>query len=140
MSESSLSKHFLCPYTNPFNNDIAGKYIIAYKKEADIKPEQLTKELPSVGSEYRIKFHLLVSKLESIEEPYNILTFTVDKGGDDENNLKYGDRNPAVFIKDEEIIIQAAVNLNPKFETKVPLKLGKWIKIEICQHVIENKV
>ena len=127
-----------CTYCTP--NTVLGGYIVPYKKEVDIKPDTLITELRSLGSEYQIKFQLFVSKLKDTEEPYNILTVTVDKGMDDENNLKYGDRNPAVYIKGKELIIQAAVNFNPKFETKVPLIVGKWMKIEICQHVIKNKV
>ena len=121
---------------------VLGKYIIPYEKEREITPKTVIADLPGLGSEYKIKFQLLISKLDDTDEVYNILSFSVDGMVDAKDNSKwhYGDRNPAVSLKDKELIIQATVNRNLDFETKVPLKVGKWMKIEICKHVINNKV
>ena len=95
--------------------------------------------LENLGSEYEIKFQLFISKLENTKKTYNILTFSVDNGKEDKNHRKKGDRIPAVFIKDKELIIAAAVNKDPNFQTKVPIIVDSWIKIEICQHLISDK-
>ena len=121
---------------------VLGKYIIPYEEEKEIMPKTMITDLLGLGSEYKIKFQLFITKLENTDEVHNILSFSVDREvyGKNNSKLHYGDRNPAVSIKDKKLIIQTAVNNNTNFETKVPLKVGKWMKIEICQHVIKNKV
>ena len=93
-----------------------------------------------MGSEYKIKFKLIVHEMKKMKEPYNILAFTADKGIEDPEYLKYGDYNPSVCVKDDEVIIKTPISGDPAFLTKVPLTLGKWMTIEICQHVIDKKV
>ena len=95
-----------------------------------------------MGSEYQIRFQLFISRLESRKEPHTILAFTLDRGVQDrdDSSWEYGHRNPAVFVQDKKLIIQSAVNMNPSFETKIPLKVGSWMKIEISQRVIKNEV
>ena len=95
--------------------------------------------LPDMGSEYKVKFSLLITKMKKQDYWYNVLSFTVDKGMEDMKHLKYGERAPSVFVKDNKLLVRAAVNGNPNFGKAFPLTVGKWTKIEICQHLIENE-
>jgi len=118
-----------------------GKTIIKYRDPEEVKSGNLVKVLDSVGSEFQLKFDLYISELKNPENPYNILTLTVDTGNEDVNNMKYGERIPAVFVKDNQLIINSAVNCDPNHEKRFPLPgIGKWIKMEICQHVIDDKL
>merc|ERR1712142_942928 len=118
-----------------------GKTIIKYREPEEVKSGNLVKVFDSVGSEFQLKFDLYISELRNPENPYNILTLTVDTGKEDVNNMKYGERIPAVFVKDNQLIINSAVNCDPNHEKRFPLPgIGKWIKMEICQHVIDDKL
>merc|ERR1712142_1075247 len=117
-----------------------GVFVAKYGEPQDVKPNQLVKVLESMGSEYKIKFQLKVTKLGKTEKPYNILLFTADKGLIDKNYMKEGDRNPGVSVLGNELLINADVGGNRNYLTKVPLTVGQWMKIEICQHIIDNKL
>ena len=96
----------------------------------------MIKVLPSLGSEYKIIFDLFINKFYP-STWYSILLFTVDKGRP--GTIKYGDRQPALFVRDNHLWIKSAVNGNSNYFKKFPKIIEKWIKIEICQHVINNK-
>merc|ERR1712142_140390 len=132
---------------DPYDNIIGGFVpepgvtIIKYRKPEEVKSDNLIKVFNSVGSEFQLKFDLYISELKNTKNPYNILTLTADTGTEDVNNIKYGERIPAVFVKDDQLIINSAVNCDPNHEKRFPLTgIGKWIKIEICQHVIDDKL
>ena len=116
---------------------IAGEYI--QKPEIVLKPGHLIKVLPGIGSEYKIIFDLLITKLY----PFiwsNVIVFTADTGHGCGGAIKYGDRIPALWVDNhKKLHISSGVSGNPNHKTIVPATVGKWMKIEICQHVINNK-
>merc|ERR1719435_903173 len=116
--------------------DNSGEYI--QKPEIELKPGNLIKVLPGIGSEYKIIFDLLITKLY----PYSwssVLMFTADTGLN--GLMKYGDRTPALYVdRNKKLFIASGVSGNPNLHTNVPATVGKWMKLEICQHTINNKL
>jgi len=113
-----------------------GEYI--QKPEIVLKPGNLIKDLPGLGSEYKIIFDLLITKvMPNIWS--SVLMFTADVGLY-AWPLKYGDRVPALYIWNEKLHIASSVSGNPNLHKDVPTTVGKWMKIEICQHTINNKL
>ena len=67
----------------------------------------------------------------------SVLIFTADTGR--KGALKYGDRVPALFVYNDKLHPASSVSGNPNLHTYIPTTVGKWMKIEICQHTINNK-
>ena len=63
--------------------------------------------------------------------------FTADTGLKGEP--KYGNRVPAVFVLNDKLYIVSAISGDPNKFFDVPTTVGKWMKIEICQHLMNNK-
>ena len=106
------------------------------KAEIDLKPDYLVAVLPSLGSEFKIKFDLLINNFES-STWYNILLFTVDKGLP--GSIKYGERHPAVFVKDGHLYIKAAVNGNSNYFKSFPIAIDKWMNLKISQKMLNDE-
>ena len=105
------------------------------KEEMVLKPNNLIKILPMVGSEYKIEFEYYITEY-GIHPWYNILLFAVDKGRNEK--IKYGDRLPGIFVhKDKSLWICSAINGNSNVcHPLTEFGLKKWRKVEICQHVL----
>ena len=104
-----------------------------------LKPNQLVTVLPNLGSEFKIIFDLQIKSYNHWPTTWlSVLSLTADQG-DVSERPKQGDRIPAIWIhKNKQIYIcftlsGTTVCYNGKTE------LGKWMKIEICQHIISNK-
>ena len=115
--------------------NVAGEYI--QKPEIVLKPGNLIKDLPGIGSEYKIIFDLLITKVMP-NRWHSVLSFTADTGHYS-GQLKYGDRVPALFVYNEKLYIASSVSGNPNLHTNIPTTVGKWMKLEICQHKMNNK-
>jgi len=113
-----------------------GEYI--QKPEIVLKPGNLIKDLPGIGSEYKIIFDLLITKVMP-NRWSSVISFTADTGHYS-GQLKYGDRVPALFVYNEKLYIASSVSGNPNLHTNILTTVGKWMKIEICQHKINNKL
>ena len=114
---------------------VAGEYI--QKPEIVLKPENLIKVLPGLGSEYKIIFDLLITKEYTNNRWLSVLMFTADTGL--KGYAKYGNRVPAVFVFNDKLHIVSAISGDPNKFFDVPTTVGKWMKIEICQHMMKNK-
>merc|ERR1712142_1272513 len=136
----------LDPKSNP-GVTIKGKYI--QRKEVDLKPKNLITVLPNLGSEYKIIFDLKITEMKP-KRWLSVIMFTADRGAG--GDVKYGERTPAVFVRDDKLNVNGTTKDDPKLHIasaisgnsnhhiNVPIKLGEWIKIEICQHVIDNQL
>jgi len=105
--------------------------------EIDLKPENLIKVLPALGSEYKVAFDLLITKVLR-NNWLSVLMFTADMGL--EVDVKNGDRIPAVFVWNDDLYIASSVNGDTNHHITVPTTVGEWMKIEICQHFINNQL
>ena len=97
----------------------------------------MIKVLPGLGSEYKIIFDLLITKEYTNNRWLSVLMFTADTGLKGEP--KYGNRVPAVFVLNDKLYIVSAISGDPNKFFDVPTTVGKWMKIEICQHMMKNK-
>merc|ERR1712240_937659 len=113
-----------------------GKWIIKWGKTESLRPGNLFYNIPALGSEYKIKFNLLVTSATPGKRN-TVLMFTADQGLSDDYDdyIKYGERIPAVYYEDGNIIISSSVDGDPTFDTRIPYTLGEWIALEICQHL-----
>ena len=114
---------------------VAGEYI--QKSEIVLKPENLIKVLPGLGSEYKIIFDLLITKEYTNNRWLSVLMFTADTGL--KGDPKYGNRVPAVYVYNNKLHIASSISGIPNKFFDVPTTVGKWMKIEICQHMMKNK-
>jgi len=105
-----------------------GKFI--QKSEIDLKPDNLIQVLPHLGSEYRITFDLLITRVLS-NYWLSVLMFTADKGRP--GRIKHGDRIPAVFVYNDRLYIATSIYGNTNHHVNVNATVGKWMKIEIGQ-------
>ena len=101
-----------------------------------LKRNNLIKVLPGLGSEFKIIFDLLITKVLR-NRWLNVLLFTADTGLNGQK--KYGDRIPSLFVHNDRLYVFSAVSGNPNYYQTVPTTVGKWMKIEICQHEMNNK-
>merc|ERR1712042_18359 len=136
----------LDPKSNP-DVTIKGKYI--QRKEVDLKPKNLITVLPNLGSEYKIIFDLKITEMKP-KRWLSVIMFTADRGAG--GDVKYGERTPAVFVRDDKLNVNGTTKDDPKLHIasaisgnsnhhiNVPIKLGEWIKIVISQHVIDNEL
>ena len=107
-----------------------------------LKPNQLITVLPNLGSEFKIIFDLQINNYNHWPTTWlSVLSFTADQGDVSERpfEIKKGDRIPAIWIhKNKKIYICFTLS-----GTQVcylgKTELRKWMKIEICQHIINNK-
>ena len=89
----------------------------------------VVKEFQNWGEEFNIEFTLKVTTVQTALWT-NIFHFTAD----DADNVKYGDRIPALFIhKDGYLTICSAVNDNKDFRTDQKFVYGKEHQITIMQ-------
>merc|ERR1719184_157107 len=115
----------------------SGEYI--QKNEIDLKPNNLIAVLPNLGSEYKIIFDVLIHKYKR-NTWYIVLLGTAD-GNMKGYGGKYGDRLPAVWIYND--FVWTAISINDDvnlYNTPAYVTVGKWMKIEICQHMKNNKL
>ena len=107
----------------------------------NLKSNNLIRVLPDLGSEYKIILDLLINQFRK-KNWFNVLMFTADKGLVTQDNwdIKYGERTPAIFIKNQKLWVASAISGNSNHaKGGLPLTVEKWMKIEICQHVIDKK-
>ena len=116
------------------NSFVSGEMI--QKAEIDLKPDYLVTVLPSLGSEFKIRFDLLINNFQS-STWYSVLLFTVDRGLP--GSIKYGERHPGIFVKDGHIYIKAAVNGNSNYLKRFQIVVDKWMHLKIVQKVLNNK-
>ncbi|XP_002166560.3 uncharacterized protein LOC100200973 [Hydra vulgaris] len=93
--------------------------------------------LVGVLSKLKVKFNVFFSiKLNSFSDGYkSVLHLTMG-----EDNEKYGDRIPGVWIYNQRLYVVFAINGNKNsFFTSKPLKLGQWTHISITQDIIRGK-
>ena len=115
---------------------VSGKYI--QKNEISLKANNLITVIPNFGSEYKIIFDVLINKFKR-NTWYSVLLLTADKNSNGHDS-KYGDRNPAVWVYNDQVWVSSSINEDPNLYTAPAYTtLGKWMKIEICQHMIDNK-
>ena len=114
---------------------VSGEYI--QKPEIVPEPGNLIKVIPGIGSEYKIIFDLLITKKYTNGRWLSVLMFTADTGL--KGHPKYGNRVPAVFVFNDKLHIVSAISGDPNKFFDVPTTVGKWMKIEICQHMMKNK-
>jgi len=113
------------------------KYI--QKNEIDLKANNLITVLPNLGSEYKIIFDVLINKYKR-NTWYTVLFGTADKHHNG-YGTKYGDRLPAVWVYNDFVWTAVSINDNPNlYHAPAYVTVGKWMKIEICQHMIDNKL
>jgi len=116
-----------------------GEYI--QKAELVLKPNTIITVLPNLGSEYKIIFDLFITKHETYwPDPWHsIIGFAVDKGL--HQHIKYGDRSPALWLHSDKMLhVTSSISGVSNFHKKMSCPVGKWTKIEICQHVVDNKL
>jgi len=113
---------------------ITGNWILKWGKTESLTPNNLHHIIPALGSEYKIKFNLLVNSVTPGRRN-TVLMFTADQGLSDDYDdyVKYGERIPAVYYEDGNIIISSSVDGDPTFDVRIPYTLGKWLGLEICQ-------
>ena len=102
----------------------------------DIKQNNQLTLLETLGKEYKISFEVFVVHFK--EDPWqSVIHFTL--GG---NMDKYGDRTPAVWIKnDKKVTIASAISGDKNaFDDICCLEAQKWTKIEISQLLVDGKV
>ena len=99
------------------------------------KNQQLT-ELDYLGREYILSFDLQLSTVAG-STWQNILHLTL--GGD---NSVYGDRTPALWLKDSKLYVASAISGNKDKNKFInpPLQAGAWMHVEISQTLRSNKV
>ena len=89
-----------------------------------------------MGKGYVIHFQL---KLDSVRpgDYLSVLQMTTA----DKKDQKYGDRNPAVFVKGNKLHIASAINgdRNHHFDVPKALEAGKWYHVAIKQEDVERK-
>ena len=103
--------------------------------QLDLKRNNLITVLPCIGKEYKISFDVFISKF--IANWQSIIHFTVG-----EDNAKYGDRTPGVWISNQKTFyICSALNGNKDycFKSTNVQQLGKWINVEISQTFVKDQ-
>ena len=104
-----------------------------------LKTNQIITVLPNLGSEFKIIFDLKLTEYNFWPAAWaSVLSFTADQGNVEEH-VKEGDRIPSIWVhKDKQIYICFTLSgTHVCYNGKTDL--GKWRKIEICQHIINNK-
>ena len=102
----------------------------------DIKQNNQLVLLEYLGKEYKISFEVFAGHFK--EDAYqSVIHFTL--GGNSDN---YGDRTPAVWIKnDKKVTIASAISGDKNaFDDICCLVAQKWTKIEISQTLVDGKV
>ena len=86
--------------------------------------------------EYKISFEVFISQVKT-DLYQSLIHFTLGANAD-----KYGDRTPAVWIKNNKAVtIASAISGNKNSNDEICcVKEGKWIKIEISQTLKKGKV
>ena len=103
----------------------------------DLKKNNQITVLPFLGKEYRLLFELKVTKFGT-EAHQSVIHLTL--GG---NAEKYGDRTPGVWITNTKLFgIASAIsgNLNSYQDLPTVLEENKWIRVEISQTLMDEKV
>ncbi|XP_002157249.1 uncharacterized protein LOC100204634 isoform X1 [Hydra vulgaris] len=98
------------------------------KDEQTLKKSNLVAVLPKLGKQFYIFFQI---KLNSFSHGYrSVIHLTLG-----EDNVKYGDRIPGVWIYEQKLHVAFAIsgNKNEYFFSK-PLPLNEWISVAISQH------
>ena len=98
------------------------------KDEQTLKKSNLVAVLPKLGKQFYIFFQI---KLNSFSHGYrSVIHLTLG-----EDNVKYGDRIPGVWIYEQKLYVAFAINGNKNeyFYSK-PLSLNQWISVQISQN------
>ena len=105
-------------------------YMQEFVKETDeqaLKKSNLVAVLPKLEKSFLVFFQL---KLNSFSNGYrSVIHLTLG-----EDNTKYGDRIPGVWIYEQKLHVAFAINDNKnEYFFSKPLPLNKWISVFICQ-------
>jgi len=115
-----------------------GWYTDKVPEEFDIEQGNLLTTFKYMGKAFRVLFDL---KLNNVK-PRGYLSVLQMTTADKREGKRYGDRNPAIFVKGNKLHIASAINgnKNHNFDVQKPLQAGKWHNIEIRQwHVIDKR-
>ncbi|XP_065640660.1 uncharacterized protein LOC105849165 isoform X2 [Hydra vulgaris] len=96
--------------------------------EETLKKNNLVAVLSKLEQTFDIYFDL---KLNSFSDGFrSVIHLTIG-----EDNSKYGDRIPGIWVSNQKLLVAFAINNNKNeyFESK-PLQRGQWINIHIRQH------
>ena len=114
-------------------------YII--KEEMALKKNNLVDVMPYMGREYEVSLDFYISKFGTAADFYqSVIHFTTSNNAD-----MYGARCPAVWVgpqKNKKLHVASALNGNANlyYDLDYPLKIGKWINLEISQKLVMDKV
>nr|XP_004212096.2 uncharacterized protein LOC101237876 [Hydra vulgaris] len=100
---------------------------VIIKDEQTLKKSNLVAVLPRLDKVFYIFFKI---KLNSFSNGHrSVIHFTLG-----EDNVKYGDRIPGVWIHEQKLYVAFAINGNKNeyFYSK-PLSLNQWISVQISQ-------
>ena len=102
----------------------------------DIRKNSQLFLLDFLEKEYKISFEVFIVHFKT-DIYQSLIHFTLGANAD-----KYGDRTPAVWIKNNKAVtIASAISGNKNSHADICcVKEGKWIKMEISQTLKEGKV
>nr|XP_047146494.1 uncharacterized protein LOC100209659 isoform X2 [Hydra vulgaris] len=103
-------------------------YLVNNEVEETLKKNNLVAVLSKLEQSFDIYFDL---KLNSFSDGFrSVIHLTIG-----EDNSKYGDRIPGIWVSNQKLLVAFAINDNKNeyFESK-PLQQGQWINIHIRQH------
>jgi len=98
----------------------------------DIKKNHQIAELPFIGKENDVSFELMINKFVETDEYQSVIHLTTGQ------NTGPGGRIPGVWVKQTKELCIASWG-NPWQCTPVELELGKWIKVQISQKLVDGK-
>merc|ERR1711942_350952 len=87
---------------------VKGDYLIKWGKTETLTPGNLFHIIPALGSEYKLKFNLLITSVTPGRKN-TVLMFTADNGLPDDLDeyVKYGERIPAIYYENGNLIISS---------------------------------
>jgi len=115
---------------------VLGGLYRANTNEIKIEKNKKVDELPYIGKEFSVSFELFLDSDPAADVPWaTVLHLTI--GG---NIAAMGDRIPAVWVTSaKELHVASAISGSSNSHENYPVEIGKWIKVEINQKLVNGK-